>query len=139
MTREQFTAIVPGKVAEREADRMALYERTAERLSAHIEAYPALSPDHDYLKAKRISPEPGRFQTPRGSMAVPAFDADGKLWSVQIDKDPRFQWDFRIGKNGAIEPNRKPPTISAIIMTPQSQITVHVLRSLFSCPSPRNT
>jgi hypothetical protein len=37
MTREQFTAIVPGKVAEREADRMALYERTAERLSAHLE------------------------------------------------------------------------------------------------------
>ena len=51
MTREQFTAIVPGKVAEREADRVALYERTAERLSAHLEAYPALSPDHDYLKA----------------------------------------------------------------------------------------
>ena len=88
MTREQFTAIVPGKVAEREADRMALYERTAERLSAHIEAYPALSPDHDYLKAKRISPEPGVFETPRGSMAVPAFDADGKLWSVQyVDSD----------------------------------------------------
>ena len=39
MTREQFTAIVPGKVAEREADRMALYERTAVRLSAHLEAY----------------------------------------------------------------------------------------------------
>src|SRR5665213_1142431 len=39
----------------------------------------------------------------------------------------------------AIDPNRKPPTISASIIAPQSQITAHVLRSLFSCPSPRNT
>jgi putative DNA primase/helicase len=93
MTREQFTAIVPGKVAEREADRVALYERTAERLSAHLEAYPALSPDHDYLQAKCISLEPGVFETPRGSMAIPAFDADGKLWSVQYvnsDGSKRF-------------------------------------------------
>ena len=98
VTREQFTAIVPGKVAEREADRMALYESTAERLSAHLEAYPALSPDHDYLKAKRISPEPGVFETPRGSMAVPAFDADGKLWSVQYvnsDGSKRFARESR--------------------------------------------
>jgi phage/plasmid primase-like uncharacterized protein len=98
MTREQFTAIVPGKAAEREADRMALYESTAERLSAHIEAYQALSPDHDYLKAKRISPEPGVFETPRGSMAVPAFDADGKLWSLQYvnsDGSKRFARESR--------------------------------------------
>src|SRR5271154_5708475 len=39
----------------------------------------------------------------------------------------------------AIEPNIRPPTISAIIMAVQSQITSQVLRSLFSCPSPRNT
>src|SRR5665213_146475 len=39
----------------------------------------------------------------------------------------------------AIEPNNKPPTISAIIMAPQSQITAHVLRSLVSCSAPRNT
>src|SRR6266436_7675663 len=98
MTREQFAAIAPGKVAEREADRMALYERTAERLSAHIEAYPALSPDHDYLKAKRISLEPGVFETPRGSMAIPAFDADGKLWSIQYvnsDGSKRFARESR--------------------------------------------
>jgi putative DNA primase/helicase len=98
MTKEQFTAIAPGKVAEREADRVALYERTADRLSAHIEAYPALSPDHDYLKAKRISLEPGVFETPRGSMAIPAFDADGKLWSVQYvnsDGSKRFARESR--------------------------------------------
>src|ERR1700726_1872662 len=45
----------------------------------------------------------------------------------------------RPSATSAIEPNSRPPTISAIIMAPQSQITAHVLRSLFSCPSPRNT
>src|SRR5271168_1373698 len=39
----------------------------------------------------------------------------------------------------AIEPNRRPPIISAIIMVPQSQITAHVLRSLCSWPAPKNT
>src|SRR6516162_9974789 len=39
----------------------------------------------------------------------------------------------------AIEPNKRPPTISAIIMAPQSQITAHVFRSLLSCSSPRKT
>src|ERR1700722_9955409 len=39
----------------------------------------------------------------------------------------------------AIEPNIRPPPISASIIAPQSQITAHVLRSLFSWPSPRNT
>src|SRR5271154_2755228 len=37
----------------------------------------------------------------------------------------------------AIEPKRRPPTISAISIAPQSQMTAQVLRSLFSCPSPR--
>src|ERR1700751_2151868 len=82
MSKEQFAAVASTKIAEREADRPALYERTAERLSAQLETYPALSRDHDYLKAKRISVELGVFQTPKGSMAIPAYDADGKLWSI---------------------------------------------------------
>jgi hypothetical protein len=44
MSKEQFAAVAPTKIAEREADRAALYEHTAQRLRAHIEAYPALSP-----------------------------------------------------------------------------------------------
>src|SRR6266478_6265592 len=98
MSKEQFAAVAPTKIAEREADRAALYERTAERLSAQLEAYPALSPDHDYLKAKRISLEPGVFETPRGSMAIPAYDADGKLWSIQYvaeDGEKRFARESR--------------------------------------------
>ena len=38
----------------------------------------------------------------------------------------------------AIEPNRKPQTISAIIMTVQSTITIQVRRSACSCLAPRN-
>jgi len=32
----------------------------------------------DYLQAKRISLQPGVYQTARGSLAIPAYDADGK-------------------------------------------------------------
>src|SRR5271166_1238836 len=99
MTREQFTTIAaPDKLAEREADRAATWEKTAERLRAQLETYPDLSPDHDYLKAKRISLQAGAFETARGSMAIPAFDADGKLWSVQYvnsDGSKRFARDSR--------------------------------------------
>jgi len=93
MSKEQFAAVAPTKIAEREADRAALYERTAERLGAQLEAYPALSSDHEYLQAKRIKLEPSVYQTPRGSMAIPAYDADGKLWSIQYvaeDGEKRF-------------------------------------------------
>ena len=98
MSKEQFAAVAPTKIAEREADRAALYERTAERLSAQLEAYPALSPDHEYLQAKRIKLEPSVYQTPRGSMAIPAYDADGKLWSIQYvaeDGEKRFARESR--------------------------------------------
>ncbi len=98
MSKEQFAAVAPTKIAEREADRAALYERTAERLSAQLEAYPALSPDHEYLQAKRIKLESGVYQTPRGSMAIPAYDADGKLWSIQYvaeDGEKRFARESR--------------------------------------------
>jgi putative DNA primase/helicase len=72
MSKEQFAAVAPTKIAEREADRAALYERTAERLNAQLEAYPALSSDHEYLRGKRIKLESGVYQTPRRSMAIPA-------------------------------------------------------------------
>jgi len=99
MTKEQFTAIAaPAKLAEREADRVATWEKTAERLRAQIETYPALSADHEYLQAKRIQLQPGVYQTARGSLAIPAYDADGKLWSVQYvnaDGSKRFARESR--------------------------------------------
>ena len=138
MTKEQFTAIALGKLAEREADRVALYERTAERLSAHIEAYPALSPDHDYLKAKRISLEPGVFETPRGSMAIPAYDAEGKLWSVQYvnsDGSKRFARESRkegcfhvVGSTDPVGDLNK----AAAIVVAEGYATAATLKSLHS-------
>ena len=99
MTKDQFTAIAaPGKLAEREADRVATWEKTAERLRAQLETYPALSADHDYLQAKRIALEPGVYQTAKGSLAIPAYDAEGKLWSVQYvnsDGSKRFARESR--------------------------------------------
>ena len=52
---------------------------------------------------------------------------------------PAWVLMWRPSAISAIEPNSQPPTISASIMAPQSQMTAQVLRSLFSCPSPRNT
>src|SRR5271165_3940159 len=99
MSKEQFAAIAaPGKLAEREADRAATWEKTAERLRAQLETYPALSADYDYLQAKRIQLQPGVYQTARGSLAIPAYDADGKLWSVQYvnsDGSKRFARESR--------------------------------------------
>jgi conjugative relaxase-like TrwC/TraI family protein len=98
MTREQFAAVAPGKIAEREADRVATYERTAQRLTAQLETYPPLSRAHDYLQAKRISLQPGVFQTARGSLAIPVYDVDGKLWSAQYinsDRSKRFARESR--------------------------------------------
>ena len=53
-----------------------------------------------YCKANILSGTglPGVFETPRGSMAIPAFDADGKLWSVQYvnsDGSKRFARESR--------------------------------------------
>jgi hypothetical protein len=54
---------VPGKVAERDADRMALYERMAERLSCTLRFTPFLQTS--ILKAKHINPEPGAISFKR--------------------------------------------------------------------------
>jgi conjugative relaxase-like TrwC/TraI family protein len=82
MTKEQFQAAGRSR-EDREADRMALYSRTAERLVTELESYTSLDPRHPYLENKRIGPREAVFQTARGSMAIPAYDIDAKLWSIQ--------------------------------------------------------
>src|SRR6266446_2177720 len=136
MSKEQFAAIAPTKIAEREADRAALYERTAERLSAQLEAYPALSPDHEYLQAKRIKLEPSVYQTLRGSMAIPAYDADGKLWSIQYvaeDGEKRFARESRkescfhvVGSTDPVGDLKK----AAAIVVAEGYATAATLKSL---------
>src|SRR6266446_2807073 len=136
MSKEQFAAIAPTKIAEREADRAALYERTAERLSAQLEAYPALSPDHEYLQAKRIKLEPSVYQTPRESMAIPAYDADGKLWSIQYvaeDGEKRFARESRkdgcFHVVGSTDPVGDLNTAAAIVVA-EGYATAATLKSL---------
>ena len=82
MTKEQFQAA--GRSSQdREADRIALYSRTAERLADELESYASLDPKHPYLEKKGIEVREAVFQTARGSMAIPAYDIDAKLWSIQ--------------------------------------------------------
>jgi phage/plasmid primase-like uncharacterized protein len=97
MTKEQFASIA-ASANQREADRQALYEQTARRLAAQLEEYQLASENHPYLEAKGVQPHGALFQTSRGSLAIPAYDVDGQLWSIQYvnqDATKRFAKDSR--------------------------------------------
>jgi len=97
MTKEQFAAVAP-HANRREADRQALYEQTARRLAAQLEEYELAPEGHPYLEAKGIQPHGALYQTARGSLAIPAYDVDGRLWSIQYvnqDATKRFAKDSR--------------------------------------------
>jgi phage/plasmid primase-like uncharacterized protein len=98
MTKEQFDAIAAPRAQEREADRQALYAKTAQRVQYELDSYKVADPEHEYLRAKQVSAFPGLFQSPHGSLAIPAYDAEGQLWSVQYvnaDGTKRFARDSR--------------------------------------------
>jgi putative DNA primase/helicase len=99
MTKEQFDSIAGTRRAqEREADRQALYARTAQRVQYELDSYKVANPEHEYLRSKEVSAFPGLFQSPHGSLAIPAYDAEGQLWSVQYvnaDGTKRFARDSR--------------------------------------------
>jgi conjugative relaxase-like TrwC/TraI family protein len=97
MTKEQFAAIAP-QANQREADRLAVYTRTAARLAAQLETYTRAKPDHEYLRAKSVAGHQGLLENSRGSLAIPAYDVDGQLWSVQYvnqDGSKRFARESR--------------------------------------------
>jgi phage/plasmid primase-like uncharacterized protein len=98
MTKEQFDAIAAPQRQEREADRQALYAKTAQRIQYELDNYKVADPEHEYLRSKRVSAFAGLLQSPHGSLAVPAYDAEGQLWSVQyinLDRTKRFARDSR--------------------------------------------
>jgi putative DNA primase/helicase len=98
MTKDQFDAIAAPIAQEREADRQALYAKTAQRVQYELDSYKVADPEHDYLRSKEVSAFPGLFQSPHGSLAIPAYDAEGQLWSVQYinaDGTKRFARDSR--------------------------------------------
>jgi phage/plasmid primase-like uncharacterized protein len=98
MTKEQFEAIAAPRAQEREADRQALYAKTAQRVQHELDSYNAADPEHEYLRSKQVSAFAGLLQSPHGSLAVPAYDAEGQLWTVQYvnaDGTKRFARDSR--------------------------------------------
>jgi putative DNA primase/helicase len=98
MSQEQFDAIAAPRAQEREADRQALYARTTQRVQYELESYKVADPEHAYLRSKQVSAFTGLFQSPHGSLAVPAYDAEGQLWSVQYinaDGSKRFARDSK--------------------------------------------
>jgi phage/plasmid primase-like uncharacterized protein len=98
MSKEQFDAIAEPQRQEREADRQALYAKTAERVQHELDSYKGADPEHEYLRAKQVLAFAGLLQSPYGSLAIPVYDAEGQLWSVQYinaDGTKRFARDSR--------------------------------------------
>jgi phage/plasmid primase-like uncharacterized protein len=98
MSKEQFDAIAEPQRQEREADRQALYAKTAQRVQHELDSYKGADPEHEYLRSKGVLAFAGLLQSPHGSLAVPAYDAEGHLWSVQYinaDGTKRFARDSR--------------------------------------------
>jgi phage/plasmid primase-like uncharacterized protein len=98
MTKEQFEAIAAPRAQEREADRQALYAKTAQRVQYELDSYKEADPEHEYLRSKGVSAFPGLLQSPYGSLVVPAYDTEGQLWTVQYvnaDGTKRFARDSR--------------------------------------------
>jgi phage/plasmid primase-like uncharacterized protein len=63
-----------------------------------LDSYQVADPEHEYLRSKQVLAFAGLLQSPNGSLAVPAHDAEGQLWSVQYintDGTKRFARDSR--------------------------------------------
>jgi antirestriction protein ArdC/phage/plasmid primase-like uncharacterized protein len=88
----------------REAAQQKTHEDTAARLVSRMEKLlPATSTS--YLTTKGIQPEKGIFTDGNGNTYIPAYDVNGKLWTiqyVQADGTKRFAKDSR--KEGCFHP-----------------------------------
>ena len=58
------------------------HEHVAQEAAAASQSYPPAPPDHAYLAHKGVGPH-GIRVNPAGRLVVPAFDAMGKLWTLQ--------------------------------------------------------
>jgi putative DNA primase/helicase len=82
------------------------YKAVAQRVSRQVEQLLPLTQPTPYLAAKGIKLHPGAY-TDRdgGKTCIPAFDADGRQWSMQYireDGSKRFARDSR--KEGCFHP-----------------------------------
>lgn len=103
--KARLTAEAATKLEQRRLDELATQEATATRLAAQVaQLLPA--DGTPYQRAKGISSFDGVLMDDAGKTTyIPAFDADGKLWTVQYiqeDGTKRFARDSR--KEGCFHP-----------------------------------
>ena len=98
--RASFLAECEKKQTERAATQVLEQEKTAQRVAGQLSAMQqnVLTP---YLEKKGLSPRPGVFLGEDGkTTCIPAFDADGKLWTMQYIQEDGTK---RFAKNGRKE------------------------------------
>ena len=86
--RRQLLAKADADRTRREQAERDRHEHVAQEAAAAWQSYPPAPPDHAYLAHKGIGPHGIRVNA-AGRLVVPAFDAMGKLWTLQT-----------IGRNG---------------------------------------
>ncbi len=81
------------ELAKRQHERILLQERVASRAEEQFGALPPEPRPTAYTVEKGIQPTPGVRTHADGTLHVPAYDANGKLWAVQtIGADGREQF-----------------------------------------------
>ncbi len=87
------------KLADRAAEQERQQEATAQRVERQAASLTPIEQPTPYLEAKGIQPQPGVLTDKEGQKTyIPAFDADGKQWTMQYiqeDGTKRFAKDSK--------------------------------------------
>lgn len=104
--KAKLQAEAAAKLAERAAEEQRLHEASAQRVARQMGELVPVDKPTPYAQAKGISVHAGAFSDKDGrTTCIPAFDADGKQWSMQYiqeDGTKRFAKDSR--KEGCFHP-----------------------------------
>lgn len=94
------------KLAERAAEQERQQEDTAQRLGRQMASLMPIEQLTPYLEAKGIKPHAGALTNKDGQETyIPAFDADGKLWTMQyIQEDGTKRYAKNSKKEGCFHP-----------------------------------
>ena len=104
--KAKLQAVVVAKQAERAARLEKIHEATSQRITQQIEDLAPVLEATTYMKEKGIEPHTGVLTDGDNKTTyIPAFDTDGKLWTVQYIHEngtKRFAKDSR--KEGCFHP-----------------------------------
>jgi antirestriction protein ArdC/phage/plasmid primase-like uncharacterized protein len=104
--RTRLQAEAAGKLAQRAAEHVRAQEATAQRVGRQMADLVPIEQLTPYLQAKGIQAQAGVMTDREGLKTyIPAFDADGKLWTMQFiqeDGTKRFAKDSK--KEGCFHP-----------------------------------